>query len=181
MQVAYAVVRAIGSDRIGIVEELTAVIEKFGCNIKESKMAVLGGEFTIMMLVSGKSDAVNYLFDHTFSAEVFKGFQIDVVKTEWPESSRTGVPYLIETVSLDSPGIVRAVTSLLADEQINIEELETDVSSAPFTGAPMFSMTIRIILSGPKKAMYLEEALHRLGYERDLNIRFHSLALSTRE
>lgn len=37
-----------------------------GCNIAESRMAVLGGEFALMLLVNGEADT------------------IDGVKTAWP-------------------------------------------------------------------------------------------------
>jgi glycine cleavage system transcriptional repressor len=176
MQKAHAVVRAIGSDRIGIVEGLTTVVENFSCNIEESKMAVLGGEFAVMMLVSGDEQAIGSLLSCKFTGSAFTGLQIDVIRTDEAPSGRTGVPYLIETVSLDSPGIVHTVTSLLAREQINVEELETDSSSAPFTGSPMFTMRIRVNLKGPKQASGLKESLQQLGYDRDIDIRFRSLA-----
>ena len=45
----YAVVRAIGSDRIGVVDDVSEVVELTACNIEESKMSVLGGEFAVMI------------------------------------------------------------------------------------------------------------------------------------
>lgn len=177
MQDTYAVVRAIGSDRIGIVEDITTVIERSGCNIEESKMAVLGGEFAVMMLVSGDERSVADLTGQSFTEDL----QVEVIRTRESTAGRSGVPYLIETVSLDSPGIVHAVTELLSKERINIEELETDSTSAPFTGSPMFSMRIRVTLEGPKRAAALREALYQLAFDRDLDIRFKSMTLNSVE
>ncbi|MGM0432441.1 MAG: glycine cleavage system protein R [Spirochaetota bacterium] len=176
MDYSYAVVRAIGKDRIGIVEALTTVIESSGCNIEESKMAVLGGEFAVMILVSGQPAALDELASNNFSKPELSRLNIDVLPTTGFPSTRGGVPYRIETVSLDSPGIVHAVTALLASEHINIEELETDSTPAPFTGSPMFTMRIRIILESPKRAASLREKLAQLGIDRDLDITFSSLA-----
>ncbi|MDA3832325.1 MAG: amino acid-binding protein, partial [Spirochaetales bacterium] len=134
MQESFAVVRAIGRDRIGIVGDLSTVIERAGCNIEESKMAVLGGEFAVMILVSGESSKIAALSDTDFNSGVVSDLQIDIIPTQETLPLLRGVPYQIETVSLDSPGIVHALTALLASEQINIEELETDSVPAPFTG-----------------------------------------------
>ena len=178
MEQAYAVLRAIGSDRIGVVDDITSVVEQVSCNIEESKMSVLGGEFAVMMLVEGTPGAVDELASYDFTSGKLKDFSVDVVKTREAEVKRKGVPYLIETVSLDSPGIVHAVTALLAREDINIEELETDAESAPFTGSPMFNMRIRVTLEGPKRAAALQETLLELAWERDLDISFRSMTPS---
>jgi glycine cleavage system transcriptional repressor len=167
---AFAVVRAIGSDRIGVVDDITSVIEKAECNIEESKMSVLGGEFAVMMLVSGTESAIDALGGHDFTIGKLSDFSVDVKRTKEPYKIASGVPYLIETVSIDSLGIVHAVTAVLAQEQISIEELETDTTSAPFTGAPLFTLRIRVALSGPKRAAQLREVLQRLAYERDFDI-----------
>ena len=41
-----------GNDRVGIVEEITGLVLSFEGNIDTSKMARLGGEFAMLMLVS---------------------------------------------------------------------------------------------------------------------------------
>ena len=51
-------VSAIGSDRTGMVHELTRVITDCGGNIAESRMAALGAEFAMLLLVSGNWHAL---------------------------------------------------------------------------------------------------------------------------
>ena len=46
-----------GADRVGIVDELSGILAERKGNIEESKMAVLGGEFAVMMLVSMEAAA----------------------------------------------------------------------------------------------------------------------------
>ena len=46
-------VSAIGTDRTGLVHELTKVISDCGGNISESRMASLGSEFAMVLLVAG--------------------------------------------------------------------------------------------------------------------------------
>ena len=47
------VLSAIGSDRAGIVQDISKVILSCGGNIEESRMTTLGSEFAVLMLVSG--------------------------------------------------------------------------------------------------------------------------------
>ena len=49
----YLVISALGKDHPGIVNTLTKTILNHGCNIVDSRMTVLGGEFAIIMLISG--------------------------------------------------------------------------------------------------------------------------------
>lgn len=176
MQKEYAIVRAIGTDRVGIVEDLSTLIGQCGCNIEESSMAVLGGEFAVMVLVSGVHEAVTELRSYDYGSSKVRDLQVDVMPTKIPEAVKRGVAYEIETVSLDSPGIVHAVTALLSQEGVNIEQLATDTVPAPFTGAPMFTMNIRIVLESPRYAHQLRQKLEQLAAQRDLDITFSSLA-----
>ena len=55
---AYLVISAIGQDRPGIVDEVSAFILSHQCNVEDSRMAVLGGDFALIMLVSGPETGV---------------------------------------------------------------------------------------------------------------------------
>ena len=59
------VITALGEDRPGIVDELSSVLSKKQLNIEDSRMSVLGGEFAILMLVSGASNSIDAFIDST--------------------------------------------------------------------------------------------------------------------
>ena len=46
-------ISAIGGDRTGLVYDLTRVVVDCGGNVLESRMAALGNEFAMLLLVSG--------------------------------------------------------------------------------------------------------------------------------
>jgi glycine cleavage system transcriptional repressor len=58
------VLTAVGPDRIGLVEEISAFIVRLQCNIEDSKMAVFCGEFAVILLVSGSTDNLLQLTTH---------------------------------------------------------------------------------------------------------------------
>ena len=55
------VISAVGSDRTGVVQDLTKVILACGGNIEESRMTTLGAEFAMLLLVSGNWATLNKL------------------------------------------------------------------------------------------------------------------------
>ncbi|WP_304439955.1 ACT domain-containing protein, partial [Oleiphilus sp. HI0061] len=54
----FLVISSIGTDKPGIVNELAKACSTNQCNIIDSRMTVLGGEFAVIMMVSGAWDAI---------------------------------------------------------------------------------------------------------------------------
>jgi len=175
MNTEYLVISAIGADRLGIADDIAAMVSTNGCNIEESKMAVLGGEFAVIMLVSGNGDKLTSLSAHSDELGRRLGLHVEMRSTRAPLQSE-GRPYIIESLSLDTPGILHAVTAVLKNEGINIEELETETSSAPWTGAPMFKMKIRISLPREKALAPFRRLIEDLAEKEDLDIRLEALS-----
>lgn len=174
---AYFVLTALGHDRVGIVEELTEILGNEECNIEESRMAVLGKEFAVILLASGEAQAVERLTDRLPRLREELGLQIEIRPTESESVIPAGRPYLIEAVSLDAPGIMHSVTAILKESGVNIEEVSTETSSAPWTGATMFIMKGTIILPQGVHAVDLRERLESLEHEQDIDIKLEPRSL----
>ncbi|NQT60829.1 MAG: hypothetical protein HQ557_17815 [Bacteroidetes bacterium] len=170
MKKGYAVLSALGPDRVGIVKDISSVIKDFSCNIEESRMINLGGEFAVIMLLDGSENDINQLVDNSNCWKGLEDLHITLKKTTPSHTKKTGIPYLIKTLSLNTPGIVHAVTNLLQEKGLSIIELETDTSAAPFTGSPMFSMHIEFITESMGLIDQLREDLHEIGHEADIDI-----------
>ena len=167
---AFCVLTAIGTDRVGIVDDLSGAVSGAGCNIEESKMAVLGGEFAVIMLVSGQPGSVNTLANALPGLGEKLGLRIESRPTQEPRAGESGRPYLLEAVSLDTPGIVHAVTAILRTHGINIEDMETDTAAAPWTGAPMFRLKAHLVIGPSVSVAALKEELSLLQEKHDLDI-----------
>ena len=50
---------AIGKDRPGIVADLAELIFEHGCNLEDSSMTILGGEFAVLLLFTGGGDELD--------------------------------------------------------------------------------------------------------------------------
>lgn len=168
---AFAILTATGSDRVGIVDDLTAAILERQCNVEESRMTVLGGEFAVMLLVSGHSEKLEELLTAAPAIGQDMGLAVATKPTSPPRRDPRMRPYQLESVSLDTPGIIHSVTSLLRRHGINIEDLETETSAAPWTGAPMFLMRARLSLPPAVSPALLREELEALEAEQNLDVR----------
>ena len=54
----YQVLTAVGRDRPGLVEKISSLLLGAGANLEDSRMAILGGEFALILLFSGTDQAV---------------------------------------------------------------------------------------------------------------------------
>ncbi|MEJ1964756.1 MAG: ACT domain-containing protein [Gammaproteobacteria bacterium] len=142
-------VSAIGSDRTGMVHELTRVISECGGNISESRMANLGSEFAMLLLVSGNWHALAKLETELKRLAEGNNLSIHLKRTE-PRSARTDMlPYSIDVVCLDQSGIVSGLSGFFATRGIDIAEVSTRSYPAAHTGAPMFS--VQMIVNVPSR------------------------------
>jgi glycine cleavage system transcriptional repressor len=167
----YALLTASGRDRVGIVDDLTTVILEARCNIEESRMAVLGGEFAVILLFSGDEAGVQRLLAELPGRAAALGLHAGLRETSPTPPDAGARPYRLETTSLDSPGIVHSVTALLRSYGVNILDLETDTTAAPWTGAPLFSMRARLGVPGAVPIARLREELEDLEAGTSLDIR----------
>lgn len=170
-----AVLTAVGQDRIGIVDDLSSAIEARKGNILESRMSVLGGEFAVIMLLSGEKRTISSIMGDLDQLEASTNLRIEIKPTNKAEKDKNGIPYTLSCVSLDSPGIIHSVTRFIRSEGINIENLETETSHAPWTGAPLFKMKAHVIVPLSVSVQDIRSGLNQLEHEKDLDISFKAV------
>lgn len=171
MSKIYLVVTAIGQDKRGTVEKITDVVVAHQANIEESKMARLGGEFAVIMLLS-LSDENQDKIIKGFETVQTQGLTITCRTTDFSRLQKfVGyVPYEISVIGADHEGIVNHIARYLASEQINIEEMDTTVSHAPNTGTPLFAMSARVQAPPQLSLGQLRKKLADVGEALDVDI-----------
>lgn len=175
MSKEYLVVTIIGPDRRGLVAKITEEIVAQNANIEESHMARLGGEFAVIMLLSISDGNKKVLLA---GLEKLNGDQVKVFIQE-TDLSRIKVfegfvPYQISVIGADHEGIVHRVTEYLAEQHIQVDEMETHVTQAPVTGTPLFSMQAEVQappeISLPQLRDKLEDLGDQLGVDIDVQL-----------
>ena len=138
------VITASGEDKVGLVNRLTSRIAECGCNIEESRMAVLGGQFSLIMLVSGPWNALSKLEGQMESLGSQLELSLIHKRTGKRPDKAPAVPYVVDVVAMDHPGIVRDLAAFFSRNSINVEEFQTGTYPAPHTGTPMFSVSMTV-------------------------------------
>ncbi len=168
----YVLISAVGPDRTGIVDDLSAFLSDRGFNIEKSRMAVLGGEFAILALVSGETEAARALVEDASALEKATGLTVFSKNTRGP-SERQGpasLPYRLEVSGMDHPGIVHHVSKVLVRHKVNVEAMDTKVTPAPVSGAPVFTLEARLSIPAEVRIRRLKEDLFELAEDRNVDV-----------
>ncbi len=138
------VLSAIGTDRTGVVQDITKVVLACGGNIEESRMTTLGAEFATLMLVSGNWHTLDKLERGLEKLGKDDNLTVTIRKTDARPTKDDRMPYAVDVVSLDTPGIVFSLASFFASRQIEISDVATRRYAAAHTGAPMFAVQMAV-------------------------------------
>lgn len=160
-----------GTDRVGIVDEITRGLLELGANIETSRMARLGGEFAVLMLVSlpaGQEVALQ----NTVNDLTSRGYKVTTTPTAQNGSpSHPGwLPFRLEVQGADHEGIVHNIARVLAQKGISIERMDTGNSPAPNSGAPLFTMNA-LVLVPPDLGDGWRADMENTGHEQNVDIR----------
>ena len=166
-----------GTDRPGIVEDLTKTLLDLGGNVETSRMARLGGEFAVLMLVSMQEDQLAKL-DKGIKGLKNQGFKVATTRTGQPyaEAHAGWLPFKIEVLGADHEGIIHEVAQILSRCGINIESMDTTTTQAPNSGAPLFSMTAFVVVPPGLSGRNWEGALDEAGRQMHVDIRVSAAA-----
>jgi glycine cleavage system regulatory protein len=161
---ASLVLTVIGPDRPGLVEALSETIADHSANWLESRMTRLQGRFAGLLRVSvpdanaqDLTDALARLEEHDLG--------IIVQSSESISTAIESHTLQLELVGQDHPGIVRNLSHVLAERRVNVEELETSVSSAPMSGEALFRAKACLRAPGEVSLDELRETLEKIANE----------------
>ena len=127
------IVTFIGDDRPGLVEQLSSAIERCGGNWQESRLSQLGGKFAGLVLVTLAEDAGDTL-EQALKGLASSGISVRVTPASVAAAPAAGQRITLAVLGPDRPGIVREISRALAAEQVNVIDMESEVSSAPMSG-----------------------------------------------
>lgn len=157
-------VTATGEDRPGIVARLTEVFVKHGANLEESRMALLGGEFAAIILVSLPEEKIAGL-NHELAALRNESIVVSTKSTQPlpPDKLKGYIPCELTVSGADHEGIVHKISAYLRDHSINIQSMDSDVVHAPVTGTPLFCMRATVQLPPSVPVSSLRKSLAEIG------------------
>jgi glycine cleavage system transcriptional repressor len=118
---------AIGRDQPGIVARIANVLLQHGLNIEDSQMRILGGRFSMMLLVRGAASEESLYKDLLATGRDLGLDYIYVHPVTEMDVKTPKATHIVSLYGVDRPGQVAAVAERLAELEANIVGLETRV------------------------------------------------------
>jgi glycine cleavage system transcriptional repressor len=165
-----------GPDRIGIVDDVTGLLLERGGNVETSRMARLGGEFAVLMLVSMPTEQFSGL-EKGLEGLTVEGYKVTTsrVRRTYAEAHAGWLPYRIEVQGADHEGIIHEVAHYLSERGISIESVDSESTPAPTSGVPLFAMTARVVVPPGMSGKGWEAGLEEIGGRMNLDVRVSAL------
>jgi glycine cleavage system transcriptional repressor len=151
-------VSAVGLDRPGIIAAVAEKLAAHGANVTDSRMAILRGYFAMTLIVEGaERDALARDLEQLATLETFSVTEV----AEAAANPRSEPTHVVAVHGADHPGIVAAVTRVLADAGANVTDLQTRLSR------DLYVMVIDVAVPD---AAGVEDRLQEVAREQDVAI-----------
>ena len=123
------VITGCGRDRVGIVAELTSILFEAGCNLLDSSMTLLRGEFALILMATlPDSMSVATLEKQLLQVQERVKLQLTVRELSDDELAEQDVErfqFIVSVYGADKPGIVSGITKTIAELGLNISDVQT--------------------------------------------------------
>lgn len=175
---AYALLTAFGQDRPGIVATLTEGLFQQGCNLEDTCMTRLRGEFAMMIMVRlPEGLAPDQLTERLMPQTAQAGLTVlcrALPRQAAERASGTEAPmFILSVYGADQPGIVARVARTVADHGGNITDMNTRVVGS--ADRPVYVMVLEIQLPPGSPPDPLQVALERLKPTLGVDLTFRLL------
>lgn len=176
-------ISAIGRDRTGIVAGVTEALLSFDGNIEDSRMSILGGHFSMTLIVrigqatAGVAPGDGEPLEQRLRRDLetvkenldLEGISVSPVDDLSGTAPRAS--HILSVYGADHTGIVNSVSTRLTERGISITDLETKLTGGD---RPLYVMVIEIAASDADTGE-LSEALDVLAKEAGLEISMREL------
>ena len=141
------IMTAFGKDRPGIVADVTKILFDNDCNLEENSMSMLADEFTLNLLFSTTRHNIEELLSEQCQLlEKEKAITAFIRPLQSRRSVQKGGVHncILNVEGLDQAGIVFKISQFLADNNLNIVDLQSTVELSPESGTALYIMAIHV-------------------------------------
>jgi glycine cleavage system transcriptional repressor len=157
-------VSAVGLDRPGIIAGVAERLAAHGANVTDSRMAILRGHFALTLIVEGaEREALAADIAALGGLETWSVAEV----AEAAATPRSQPNAVVSVHGADHPGILAAVTRVLADAGVNVCDLQTRLSRS------LYVMVMDVAV--PPGVADLDERLRAVAAEQDVTITLRPL------
>jgi glycine cleavage system transcriptional repressor len=173
------IITAVGADRPGMAHAVASVLVETGCNIEDTTMTRLSGEFAMILIVSPAAGVTpEELAARLAPLEDSHGLYINCKSFDEKEDSaaaQIGERWVLSVYGPERSGLVAGITGVLASQNVNITDVQTRVTS----GGALYVMIFELELPAGQSADELKIALETTSQEIGVQSSLHPLEEET--
>lgn len=167
------IITAVGADRPGMAHAVAEVLSDAGYNIEDTTMTRLSGEFAMILIVSSPPQfaaTVDELQQRLAPLETSHGLFIGcrAFVPELHTASSAGERYMLSVYGPENRGLVARITGVLADQSVNISDVQTRVASGGALYIMLYELEMPPQLDLKVLSSHLEDAAREIGAQISL-------------
>lgn len=163
-------ITAAGADRPGMAHAVAALLSESGCNIEDTTMTRLSGEFAMILVVSPPPELSPEQLARTLAPlESSHGLFLSCrdIGPE-PDEQAAGARYIVSVYGPEARGLVARITRVLAEHGANISDVQTRVASrgalyVMILEIELTALEVDVALEADALKIALEEAAREIG------------------
>ena len=161
-------ITALGNQSTPFISEILAAVSSCHCNVVELRLSHLAQSTASYLLVDGNWNHIAKLETILDSLQKRLEIQIHTLRPETEPKEPEGIPYSLETISLDHNNVIEDITSFLLDHRIRIEEITASSFQGPYIQSSIFSTKFILLIPPEVRLLALREEF--LDFCDNLNI-----------
>lgn len=135
-------ITAMGKDRPGILTRLTQLIGRCSGNVHDSRQAIMGDQFTLIMLLTGDRAAISRIEHQLPPLAVELELLTMMKRTSASLHETTTIAAQLNLEGPDQPGITGEVADFLAERGLNVHTLQSSTDDT--AREPRFQLTMAL-------------------------------------
>lgn len=159
----------LGRDRPGLVERLADVVADHQGNWLESRMTQLAGQFAGIARVTVPESEVDEFSNALLSLNI-EGLTINIQAGQTSPADSKPKICKLHILGNDRPGIVREVSRALKQQQINVVEMSSNITSAAMSGDALFEAHVSAEIPLGCDIDELEDSLDTIAEQLSIDI-----------
>lgn len=167
----------LGPDRTGLVDRVAQSLSKHRANLEDSRMSVLGGEFAMMFLCSVDAAQLDDLQKEMAAVAQELDLMINSKPTTLRKSHIGMLPLQVAVRGADHEGIVHELVHHLVEQGASVDNLESQLVNAPYSGVPLFEMQMRISAPASLSLSALRRKLQTVGDELNVDVEIEPVSV----
>jgi len=160
----HLVITAVGTDRPGICNQIVHLVTQSGCNIVDSRIALFGNEFTLLMLLSGNSNNITRV--ETTLPIIGQEHELITMMKRTSPHQESAHSYTVEIFveSDDKKGLTEKFTQFFADRNIGLASLSAQTINKQKLNRNnnLFQITMSATVDAEYNLMQLQEEFSEL-------------------